>query len=409
MAMRKAYGELVGNIRKRGGSVTYRVIFRGEIYRFNCHGSLRQAKILQREITNKIQRGEFGQIDYVLMPVQKGKKKNKADITPEEFMLKYESYLIRKAKRGKGASLEDVKKTEAYKNNIEYVNRFFEYTGVKKLSDLELELVLEKYVSVRQEEIEPQTVNRQLATIRAMLKHAHKLGYLYFNIGADIENLQVKNNKDITVFPDLRTIRTMFKKCEQHLPVFLPLLWTYMKTGVRRMDGIEFRKSWVKDHVNRVEVYADKPNKKYVIITDPDIHDLLLTLKNDPTNKTDFLFLDEKREPWTKGKVVKRIKILRKETGLSNKVLTPQTFRHTFGSCITISKGIAIASAFLGHGNIQLTKDHYANVYLDYVEMGDDELPYNIQTMHGKKVGNIILANNRFKVSKQNISNLSNA
>lgn len=443
---------LYGWIEDRGGSLRVRwYVFSGErmkwVKKSRTFKTLREAQRFRATLADAADDGKFGVLPpggqaYEVVTRSVAKKREVLRKTVPAFLEDYKQYLLTTKKKSHHRTLEEVEKREAFRGDWRICEKFWETVKVGVVNELGF-LHVQEFVRKRQRDrirfvdgvdakgkkvyghrpVEPATINRNLATIRVMLKYAVRTGCLETDPAAEFPDLDVDSDRDVVVFPDLATIdrialamddfepglNSRYKRMER-LYDMLPVWWVCLSTGVRLETAFRFRKDWVHKEKSLVRVHELKNKRKHLIVkTREDFQDYALALCEAPGNRTEFLCVDREGEPWTSSKWRARIDALRarllaeeREEGFAGVRVDPALVnagvcRHTFGTCWAKAQGAPMAQALMGHSSHDVTIDNYVNAFIDYVKLWDEQLPYGPRRTHGGIVGGIEMDNHEYQ------------
>jgi len=205
---------------------------------------------------------------------------------------------------------------------------------------------LERYKTMRREEVAPATVNRELSLIKHMFNKALQWGYLPENQLRSVMKLREPSGR--TRYLDEAEIDLLLRCCAEHIK---PIVLMALNTGMRK--GEILRLTWA--HVDMVNglitVWASKNNESRQVPINSTLYDILLTLKSN--SRADCpVFLG------TGGGPVRNLdhafEGARKRAGLKD--FRFHDLRHTFASHLAM-KGVDIRTLaqLLGHKTITMT------------------------------------------------------
>lgn len=309
----------------------------------------------------------------------------------------FADYLAPARRRGE-MDYKEVVNSPTYKRDKSFIREFFHVLGVTNMGELKIKHLAIYKAIMLENGLANSSVNRKIDTLKPMLKQAFMNGYTNSDLSGEFIKQKV-SQRAVTIIDSLDLITRILTTCQKRCKDFTPLLCAYLKLGIRKGEGIDFKKDWVRRAERKTTIWGSKIQRFREIEMDEDIHALLVALKDAPANETEFLFTDKSGRPWTSRKIIKRLETIRKNinNGITPKMSDAQarsliacnTFRHTYGSLVSKIWGISEASTFLGHSKIQTTKDYYVNVYINFAKRGAGKLPYDIRNILGNKIGNI--------------------
>ncbi|MCP4482257.1 MAG: tyrosine-type recombinase/integrase [bacterium] len=211
------------------------------------------------------------------------------------------------------------------------------------------------------------TINRELDTLKSMLKYAYKRQYLGRDYSSDIMKFpRFKISKDFVLSEnDIIKIFNYLKN--PYKTAFLIALYSGMRRGeVCHLEwgDVDFNKNIMlvqdKPHLN----WAPKNNASIrTVPIHPDLKSYLLKLKKKAKNKTDFLcFFEDDYEP------IKEINLTAEFTRLKKHFKLPKEFcfhalRHTFVSKMG-EEGVPTyhISKIIGHSSTIMTEQVYTAI-----------------------------------------------
>lgn len=376
----------------------------------------RMALAFQLRLTELADRGELGRAasgDFEIVPKADLQRQQADRKTMVWFREYYLGKLLTKKRRDFHKDMAEVESSVAYQNDKKQVELFLDLARVKYVSQINAEHML-LFVKCQQDlKVSGATIDRRVWVVAAMLTHAVEEGWLKSSPAKSYKKLGDRDSDEVKVIARLADIEAMLRAADDYdlyktrtgtkgcTYDALPLLWLFLKAGPRLATGLSFRKEWVLREVNMVKFYETKRRKRspVTVRTDPDVHNMLLTLCDDPANTTPFVFLRADGTPWKQSAWDSKMKTLRKRLpGIEPDLINAGIFRHIFGTTITKQLGLHFARAMMGHSSSDVTADNYVNIWTDYGRMGDEVMPFQMASVHGSIAGAIEVQPYRFRV-----------
>jgi site-specific recombinase XerD len=408
-----------------GRTVRFRFYTRDEFGRrvkqsIDCNGDLQVAAQVQLEISQRAMAGTLHPKRKYKMVYDDDVRRAERFETPRETFV--DLWLARVALEIVPKPGTPATETLSYRNTKRWLDRFFKYAAARRTGDLSLEAADTKFKTRRLEDgVAPESVNREYDAIRKALRWGYEEGYFRRDIAAKISDVAADDDGDVVVIESWDMVLDMFTVCEQVTPDFSPMLWMAMKTGARRGDLMDMPKTafreasrrlaWRPNKTRRSRQKSKRPREASVPL-EPDVFELCRALVKDPKNATPFLFVNSAGRRWRPKRLAKRITVLRaamqtlKGKTVKGPNMDPEAkrinfnaFRHTFGSAITQMFDLARAADLLDHSDIRVTRKHYINTELAWVDKNARALPYSIWSVLGERLW-------RFSVPKPRVADM---
>ncbi len=246
------------------------------------------------------------------------------------------------------------------------------FPSLKKIQDINIVLLEEFKTKRLAEKVKPQTVNREIETLKALFTYAVKIGYLKESPAAKIRYLKI--GQQIPKFLSEVQIRK-FKKLPKDLWYMACFLALY--TGMRPDEILWLTKDDINLNAGTIHITSKEEwsPKTYQIRTIP-INDSLKAflkryLKEGKSNYIVSYETGERPDYQTfckmTSKVMKRV----------NPSFTLYTMRHTFASHLSMAQvGLNAIKEILGHSSIETTMI-YSHISPQYLRAKTvSKLPY---------------------------------
>lgn len=332
-----------GYLRKRGNVWYFEFMYHGRRY-YHRIGAV--SKTVAREIANdlraKIIRGEY------LPPREE-------NLTFRELADTYKDWYLRTSQATEHAKKEHVRK-------IELVKEFFGDMPVHRISTF----TIEQYKRHREEnsKASPVSIDKELATLRAIFRKAKELG-LYRGDIPKIPFYRAKA-KEIVRFLTPEEAQRLLNACPLHLR---RIVFFALNTGCRageilnlRWEQVDFRSGTI-----QMEASFTKSKRKYTISMNSAVRELLEEIRKEQEEKGithGYVFTNSWGKPYKQQGYRRAFQNALEEAGLKD--FRFHDLRHTFASWVALkSKDIYLVKELLHHESVETTK-RYAHLTEDY-------------------------------------------
>lgn len=241
----------------------------------------------------------------------------------------------------------------SYKSTLRPIMRYLKSKNVFLTNQITNEIINE-YVSLRYDHVKNTTINREICSLKTMLKYAVDNEFID---SIPFKFKKLKTTKTIIEQIDKNDINKIInsfkdsKKDKKYILAFMLML----TTGIRTTELINIKNKNInlKDKIIRLEFTKNGKERNIYIV--PGVLELLKTVMNE----NEYLFTDNLNNQMTCNNLRCFFKHIKKELGI--KVLSPHKLRHFYATSIyTNSLDIYLTSSLLGHSDIKMTQ-----IYLD--------------------------------------------
>jgi len=337
----------VASIYKRGRVWYISYYVNGRRIRKKVGTSKKLAELVQKEVEVKIAKGELGWEEV-------------KDPTFKDFQEEYLSYLRVNTRP---------KTYVRYRDALDHFRSFLEKNGSLswKLSQISFSFI-EQFKKERIKFVKPHTVNIELKVLKAFYNFAIKCKCAVKNPVNEVSFFRTSEKK-----PRFLT-KEEIKKLLRSSNSLYPVLYTFLKTGLRKAELINLR--WENVDFQRKCILVESNNgwqtKTGNTREIPLGDDVLSILKNLP-RKSDYVFLNTQGRKY-EYHLTERVKRLGQSIGLSD--LTLHMLRHTFISHLVMS-GVDLVTVkeLAGHSDIKTTM-RYAHLAPEHLRKSIGKLPY---------------------------------
>ncbi len=214
--------------------------------------------------------------------------------------------------------------------------------GNKHLRDITPWLV-EKYKAKRKKKVKPATVNRELWTLKNILKKAVEWGKLKSNPIENVKPLKVQNVRLRFLMGE--EISRLIEACAPHLK---PIVIVALNTGMRRGEIFNMRWDQVNFPAGVIHIERSKNGERREI----PMNEYLVNTLQEMDRSGEYVFPSKNGLPFNNVKRSYRRAL--NDTGITN--FRFHDLRHTFASNLVMA-GIDLATVqdLMGHKSIQMT------------------------------------------------------
>ena len=246
------------------------------------------------------------------------------------------------------------------------------FFGTKKLSDL-MAWHLEQYKRARKDaERAPNTINVELAVLKAMLNKAQIWGKLAEAPGATVNQMKVIQKPPR--FLSEAEEATLLTACT---PALQRIVQAGLLTGFRRQELTSLRPEAVDLQRKTITVEAcySKNGQSRTLPTGPRLHALL---REAFARGASTVFVSDGGQPWRPAGLTAAVCSTAKRAGLG--VIGPHTLRHTFASRLVMA-GVDLRTVqeLMGHKSIHMT--------MRYTHLSPDHKRLAIETLESRFSG----------------------
>jgi len=252
---------------------------------------------------------------------------------------------------------------------------------------------IERYKAERLDKVKPETLNRELNTLKHLLRMAVEWGYLKENPAKPVKKIRVAVNSP--GFLDRDEVGRLIDAYLVQAPEIYALVVTALHTGMRKSELLNFRWEDI-DFVRgslTVSSREEWHTKNYESRTMP-LHEEVRRVLEPMRMAKGYVFCNQdgakRGNHFIRGKLEKAAKV----AGLGH--LYPHALRHTFASHLVMS-GVDLPTVqrLMGHKDIKTTM-RYAHLAPDHLRMGMAMLDFGGHYMDTKsRSSRISLKGNR--------------
>jgi len=337
----------MASIYKRGRVWYISYYINGKRVRKRVGTSKKLAELARKEVEVKIAKGELGWEEV-------------KDPTFQDFQEKYLAYLKTNTRP---------RTYIRYRNALDHFTDFLEENGSLswRLSQISFSFI-EQYKKERVKFVKPRTVNIELKVLKALYNFAIKCKCATRNPVNEVSFFRAPEKK-----PKFLTKKEIERLLSSSNSLY-PVLYTFLKTGLRKAELINLR--WENVDFQRKCILVESNNgwqtKTGNTREIPLGDDVLSLLKNLP-RKSDYVFLNTQGRKY-EYHLTERVKRLGRRLGLEN--LTVHMLRHTFISHLVMS-GVDLVTVkeLAGHADIKTTM-RYAHLAPEHLRKSIKRLPY---------------------------------
>lgn len=245
-------------------------------------------------------------------------------------------------------------------------------SGITRFSDL-VPLAVERYKAERSRTVSKRTVNLEVTVLKTMLNRYVELGTIPVNPIRAVKKIRGPESKPIE-FLTKQEVEALLRALT---PAFRPMIYTYLKTGLRRNElvflewnDINFEKKLIR--VINKQAHPTKSYRERHIPMDDKLTSLLLSL---PRAKNNPYVFTTQQNTQRKNNLVAKLKKAAKRAGIQKNV-TVHSLRHSFASNLVMA-GVDLATVkeLLGHADIHTTM-RYAHLAPDHLQEAVTKLPF---------------------------------
>jgi integrase len=268
------------------------------------------------------------------------------------------------------------KRPRTVKINTWCVNRLINWTGEKRIDEIDRKLI-ENYLNYLRDELgcNETTRNMQLRTLKAIFQRAideHEL--LSEHPFRTVKPHSSERTTDKPKFLTIDQIEILLENIDNlH---FKRLVQFYLLTGCRRTEAVELK--WNEIDKQTGIFYLGQPDSQTKLrrafpLTE-EIEHLFSDLKED-RDRGELVFPRFSKNP---AAISKKFQTLRERVEKLPPELTTHLLRHTFASHL-VMQGVDLTtvSSLLGHSTVKVT-ELYAHLQPDHIRMAVERLPYKI-------------------------------
>lgn len=231
--------------------------------------------------------------------------------------------------------------------------------------------MIEEYKAMRLENVEPSTVNRELACLKHMYTKAIEWEYVSQNPAKGVKLFKEAPGRLRYLRPE--EVEALVNVCADHIR---PIVVTAVNTGMRKAEILNLQWSDIDLKNLKIKVGHSKNNESRVIPINKTLHHELSGLKIRSTG--DYVFAGKDNGPY--ADIKKGFASALKRAGIKD--FRFHDLRHTFGSHL-VMQGVNVKTVqqLMGHKDIKMTM-RYSHLSPEYVQEAMHRLD-NVWTLYG--------------------------
>jgi len=262
------------------------------------------------------------------------------------------------------------KAPSSFKRDELAIRTFIEHTGFTTLSDV-TPIALERYKGERLLKVSRTTVNIELKILKAMFNKLVALEVISRNPIKSVSRLPGPSSNTIKFLEKDEVVALL----EAASPSFRPILYTYLKTGLRKSELIHLEWTDIDLSNKRIRViekesHSVKWHRERHIPIDQELVDVLRSLRR----QGKYVFMT-RNETLRKNNLIRELKKTAVRAGIDKNV-TIHMLRHTYASHL-VMEGVPLRTVgeLLGHSCITTTL-RYSHLAPDHLNGAVEKLPF---------------------------------
>ncbi len=227
---------------------------------------------------------------------------------------------------------------------------------------------IERYKMERLGKVKPETLNRELNTLKHLLRKATEWGYIKENPAKSVKKIKAPRSP-YRFLETKEEIGRLLDACLEHTPEIYSLVVTALHTGMRKSELLNLR--WEDIDFARgsltVSSREEWHTKNYESRTIP-LHEEVRRVLEPMRMATGYVFCNPDGSKLENHFMRKRLEKAAKAAGLGH--LYPHALRHTFASHLVMA-GVDLPTVqrLMGHRDIKTTM-RYAHLAPNHLRMG---------------------------------------
>ena len=260
----------------------------------------------------------------------------------------------------------------SYRRDELALRTFLTTSRITKFSEL-TPLAIERYKEERSQAVSKRTVNLEITVLKTMLNRCVELGTIHENPIRSVKKIRGPECKAIE-FLNKQEVDALLPALT---PAYYPIIYTYLKTGLRRNELVFLEWSDINAEKRQIRVinkqdHCTKSYRERYIPMDDKLSSLLNNLPR--SDKSPYVFVTQ-RDTQRINNLVKNLKKAAKKAGIAKNV-TLHMLRHTYASQLVMA-GVDLTTIreLLGHADIHTTM-RYAHLAPDHLQEAVNKLPF---------------------------------
>jgi len=240
--------------------------------------------------------------------------------------------------------------------------------GKVSLNQITLEQVEDYRAERKAKNMAAATINKEIQTLKNIIKKAVEWGKIRTNLIADFKPLQTPPGR--VRYMELEEVPKLMKACPEWLK---PIVMINMNTGLRRGEVVNLQRKDIDKKNRLITIIKTKNNERKTV---PMNNIVLHTIQSLPTRlDTPYLFTEKNGRPINRARVSTAFSRAAKKAGIEDFRL--HDLRHHFASYLTMrGMGQRAVQELLGHKTPAMTArySHLSKQYLREAVESLDEL-----------------------------------
>lgn len=238
----------------------------------------------------------------------------------------------------------------AYESDLKQYINYLNDNNIEEMDIIHYEII-QDYIAIQREIKSKTTLNRYISSIKSFHRYYQLVNNKKFNPSLHLKS--IKKDKKLPVYMNEDEVNNLIEKeIDPQLKIIFELLYT---CGLRISECVNIKKNQI--HLSRKSLnITGKGNKqRIVLLSNILVRHLDNFIKKDQS-KSEYLFVNEKKQPLTRQFVHTKLKQRIKEYGLSDKI-SAHSFRHSFAThLLDNGSNLVVVQKLLGHSDITTTQ-----------------------------------------------------
>ncbi len=260
----------------------------------------------------------------------------------------------------------------SYRRDELALRTFRTISGITKFADLTPQAV-ERFKAERARTVSKRTVNLEVTVLKTMLNRFVELGTIPINPIRFVRKIRGPECKAI----EFLTEQEVGALLAALTPAYSPIIYTYLKTGLRRNELVFLEWSDINFEKKQIRVINKQahPTKSYRERHIPLDDTLAELLRSFPRSANNPYIFRTKRDTKRTNNLIKNLKRAAKKAGIKKNV-TVHMLRHSYASHLVMAGvDLATVKTLLGHADIHTTM-RYAHLAPDHLQEAVNKLPF---------------------------------
>jgi integrase/recombinase XerD len=236
----------------------------------------------------------------------------------------------------------------AYAADIQH----FSINTHKSLREIRLVDIQEFEISLTEQKLEQNSINRTLAAVKSLISFAHRLGYLPFDIGRPVKLTATKDTLSERILSESEIHRIIDAEPNPRNKLILKMLYT-SAVRVSELSNLCWKDVQERDDGGQVTVFG-KGNKTHSVLLPLSIWLELTAYRNGSADEQP-LFKSRKGKHLCPSQILRIVKKSALRAGLTKSV-SPHWFRHSHAShALDHNAPIHLVQQTLAHSSVATT------------------------------------------------------